>query len=110
MCGSGVLVRVCVDVGVCQSLWGSRVEMLLSTWESKKTKIPSFVVVCCHCQSARKRLGAIFFLFFLTRAYAIRFAKYFKKDYLYGLVQFGMIMFNLGLNFGFNSLGDQVSH
>ena len=66
MCGSGVLVRVCVDVGVCQSLWGSRVEMLLSTWEIKKTKIPSFVVVCCHCQSARKRLGAIFFPFFFN--------------------------------------------
>ncbi len=47
-------------------------------------------------------------LFFLTRAYTIRFAKYFEKEYLYGLVQFGMIMFNLGLNFGFNSLGDQV--
>ena len=46
--------------------------------------------------------------FFLTRAIQSVSAKYFKKEYLYGLVQFGMIMFNLGLNFGFNSLGDQV--
>jgi hypothetical protein len=75
-----------------------------------ETSSSAKMVLACGVLQALVSFSVRFFFytFFLTRAYTIRFAKYFKKEYLYGLVQFGMIMFNLGLNFGFNSLGDQV--